>query len=280
MADKLTQQIIDALSKAAAEPTGLPLFAAKAEPGLFPPTSSAKPAAQKCLTDGLLRPVAGTPGAKAIRDRYTITDHGWDYLLTAVNPKQVLEDFVRVLEGREGKVGELIASVQEMAANLHGLKEAVARVIPRVTMMRFREPTSPAPSIASRVEQLDSTSPLTHLEAMPSRIGTALQEQPSVVVMAPAVDPAAELAAAILTRLADWSASAISGEDCPLPTLFRSLGTREPAPTIGEFHDCLRTLSASGSLYLHPWTGPLYALPEPAYALLAGHNIAYYASAR
>ena len=30
MADKITQQITDALSKAAAEPSGLPLFASKA----------------------------------------------------------------------------------------------------------------------------------------------------------------------------------------------------------------------------------------------------------
>jgi hypothetical protein len=62
--------------------------------------------------------------------------------------------------------------------------------------------------------------------------------------------------------------------------LYRALTTRESPPTIGEFHDCLRRLHAAGSVYLHPWTGPLYALPEPAYALLAGHNVAYYASSR
>ena len=79
-------------------------------------------------------------------------------------------------------------------------------------------------------------------------------------------------------RLGDWSGAA--GEDCPLPKLFDSLSVCEPLPTIGEFHDCLRRLHAEGAIYLHPWTGPLYALPEPAYALLAGHNIAYYASLR
>jgi hypothetical protein len=88
--------------------------------------------------------------------------------------------------------------------------------------------------------------------------------------------PQTDLAPAILARLADWSGAV--GEDCPLPELFRSLSLLEMPPTIGEFHDCLRRLHADGSLYLHPWTGPLYALPEPAYALLAGHNIAYYAS--
>ena len=101
--------------------------------------------------------------------------------------------------------------------------------------------------------------------------GTAVLDAPAV---APKADPAADLAAAVLARLSDWAASANAGEDCPLPELFRSLTTREPPPTIGEFHDCLRKLHADGSVNLHPWTGPLYALPEPAYALLVGHGVA------
>jgi hypothetical protein len=87
-----------------------------------------------------------------------------------------------------------------------------------------------------------------------------------------------DLGPAILARLADWSGAA--GEDCPLPELYRALSILDAPPSIGEFHDCLRKLHADGTVYLHPWTGPLYALPEPAYALLAGHNIAYYASQR
>lgn len=89
-----------------------------------------------------------------------------------------------------------------------------------------------------------------------------------------------DLAAAILTRLIDWAASAVAGQDCPLPELYRSLTTREVPLTIGVFHDCLRQLHDDHRVYLHPWTGPLYALPEPAYALLVGHNVAYYASVR
>ena len=33
-------------------------------------------------------------------------------------------------------------------------------------------------------------------------------------------------------------------------------------------------------VYLHPWTGPLYALPQPPFALMVGHEIDYYASLR
>ena len=67
------------------------------------------------------------------------------------------------------------------------------------------------------------------------------------------------------------------GEDCPLPELHRALRSK---PTLGAFHDALRMLHGSRRIYLHPWTGPLYALPEPVFALLVGHEVAYYASAQ
>ena len=89
-----------------------------------------------------------------------------------------------------------------------------------------------------------------------------------------------ELGELLLTRLRDWSDSTGVPRDCPLPELFRSLSTVEPPPSVGRFHDALRQLHADGKVYLHPWTGPLYALPEPAVALLVGHEIAYYASLR
>ena len=265
MADKLTQQITDALSKAAADPAGLPLLASKADPGLFPAT--AKPAAQKCLADGLVRAIRSELKGKSPREVYGLTERGWEFLLAAVNPKQVLEDFVRVLEARRGEVGELLDTARQMAESLQGLKDAVTRVLPRVSLTRIETSFSRDAESAERSAGVDNA----------LRSADSASRLNGVAVLG---TPAAELAAAIAVRLADWAASARVGEDCPLPELFRSLTTREPAPTIGEFHDALRQLEADGSVYLHPWTGPLYALPEPAYALLAGHNVAYYASAR
>ncbi len=69
-------------------------------------------------------------------------------------------------------------------------------------------------------------------------------------------------------------------EDCALPELFRHAREFAPTLTIGQFHDALRQLLDAGRIYLHPWTGPLYDLPEPPLALLVGHEIAYYASKR
>lgn len=69
-------------------------------------------------------------------------------------------------------------------------------------------------------------------------------------------------------------------EDCPLPELYRKAQESSPALTIGRFHDGLRKLHQQAQIYLHPWTGPLYDVPEPALALLVGHEVAYYASRR
>jgi hypothetical protein len=82
----------------------------------------------------------------------------------------------------------------------------------------------------------------------------------------------------ILAYLHDWSRNAAAGQDCPLPELYRALTLAEESLTIGEFHDCLRELHARAGIYLHPWTGPLYTLPEPRFAVLVGHEVAYYAS--
>ena len=263
MADKITQQLLDAFTKAAAHPGGLPLHATKTEAGLFPSTGAAKPAAQKCLTDGFVR-VIGTEQAKgkAPRELYGLTDAGWEYLLAQVNPKQVLEDFVRVLEDRSGEVGELLATARQMADSLQGLKDAVSRVLPVVSATRIPEPRS-------RESQASAAG-----VALP--FGSRLREEPEPVPTAVAVLDVPELAPAILARLADWS----EPTDCPLPELFRSLTLMDSPPTIGQFHDCLRELSMEGSVSLHHWTGPLYAMPEPAFALMNGHGVAYYASLR
>lgn len=80
----------------------------------------------------------------------------------------------------------------------------------------------------------------------------------------------------IVEILGQWNAPG----DCPLPELYRRACGAEGALTVGAFHDCLRHLHAEGRIYLHPWTGPLYTLPDPAIALLIGHEVAYYASRR
>ena len=251
MADKLTPLILDALSRAAACPEGCALLTTKAEPGLFPATAGAKPAVKKALDDGLLTVLRRVPQGKSTVEYCTASPKGLAFLLEQASPKQVLEDFVRVLEERRGEVQTLLKTADRMAASLVGMTERIQSVLPQVVMSRQQVPVE-AP---------------------------AWEREGSVATMPPAWD-AGELAERIVTRLADWAGRGGVTRDCPLPELFRSLSTLDPAPSIGLFHDALRQLHEERRIYLHPYTGPLYTLPEPAFALMIGHEVSYYANAR
>ena len=260
MADKLTPLILDALTLAATEPAGVPLYAGKAEAGLFPAATAGKTAARKALDDGLIRVVRhdGSPP----RELLAATDKGLRLLTEAVSPKKVLEDFVRILEARAGDVTRLVAQTQRLADSLAGVKAAVELLAPRFA--------APAHDLEPDARPLRNGSTMS---AVTSRLNGSV----AVAEPAAALD---DLGGAILARLSDWSSSAAVGQDCPLPELFRSLSLRAVPPSLGTFHDCIRRLHTDHRVYLHPWTGPLYALPEPTTALLVGHNIAYYASLR
>lgn len=68
------------------------------------------------------------------------------------------------------------------------------------------------------------------------------------------------------------------GVDVPLPVLFESIRKECPSATVGSFHDSLRQLKDRGRIHLHAWTATLHEIPNPETALMAGHDIAYYAS--
>jgi hypothetical protein len=246
VADKATQLILGALSRAAAEPAGAWLYGNKTQPGLFAATTLARQAAQRCLDEGYLRVVGTETRGKATRERCAVTDKGLAYLLAQVNPRQVLEDFIRTLDARHGQVKQLVESARQMQAGVEALKGNAEAVL----------------------QQVQHRPPL----AAPSANGHRPAAKP------PAEEPVAAVTTALRSRLASWAAAA--SEDCPLPELYRQVRQALPALTIGQFHDALRRLHEQGHIYLHPWTGPLHELPEPPYALLGGHEIAYYASLR
>jgi hypothetical protein len=227
--DKPKQLLLEALSRAAAEPAGVPLHSARGSAGLFNGTPIAKEAARRGLDQGYFRLVhAPNYGANG-RELCTITDKGFAYLLAHHSPKQVLQDMVRVLEARQEEFSALAASTRQAQATLEAIKHAVESVLKTLGQ--------PNADLVSRGKP------------------------------------------ALLALLDQWQASRAAG-DCPLPELFRLAQPLTPHLSIGQFHDEVRRLHDEGEIYLHPWTGPLYDLPEPAYAMLAGHEIVYYASSR
>lgn len=117
--------------------------------------------------------------------------------------------------------------------------------------------------LAYLLSQVEKTLPRTIIR-QPSTNGNGVNGTPAISTL-------------ILDVLARWHASGAI-EDCALSELYRQARQQASSLTIGQFHDALRTLHEHQRIYLHPWTGPLYELPEPALALLVGHEVAYYAS--
>ena len=200
--------VVEALTRAALEPGGLPLKSRAGRPGLFASTPSAKRLAEQCRAEGWLE-TAGDDGPARV------TPKGLGHLKAAADPATLLEDFTRALEQRAAQFDRLVAEAEHARASLARMDELLR-----------------------------------------------------------AVTPGRDLAGAVLAAL---TGGPPSQGDCPLPELFGRLP--EP-PSVGRFHDALRGLHARNLIYLHPWTGPLYTLPQPPFALMVGHEVAYYASPR
>jgi hypothetical protein len=188
-----------------------------------------------------------------------ITDKGLSYLLGQVSPRQVLEDFVRALEGRRQQLAEWSAALQKLQTTTDTLRSHVETVLTRFPS---------AERAAGAAGGLKALFREFLADGAPDPTPAAKTTSPAEAALEPL----------LLAELQSWQASGAS-EDCPLPHLYRQAASKVSA-TIGQFHDALRRLQEKGTIYLHPWTGPLYELPEPPFALLVGHEIAYYASHR
>src|SRR5262249_53138940 len=132
MADKSTQLLLDALSRAVADPNGVPLFASRSAPGLFPATPAARPAAQRCKDEQFVKVVRTDSRGKAVQEVCAITEKGLAYLLTQANPRAVLEDLVRALESRQAQLGELVAAARQAQSSLEAFKALASTVLQQV----------------------------------------------------------------------------------------------------------------------------------------------------
>lgn len=234
MADRSSQLILEALGRAALEPDGVALVAARGEGGLFQATAASKALADRCRGEGWLELVRSETQGKVTRDICRITEKGMMHLVREVSPKHLLEDFLRVLESRQDEIDSLAGTLGRMQESLGGMRAVLAQVLPRLI------PNSANAPARGRADAAIST---------------------------------------VKSQLAEWHATAGASQDCPLPQLYKCTNAVSPL-SVGEFHDILRLLHADNQVWLHPWTGPLYELPEPAMALLVGHEIAYYGSLR
>ena len=141
MADKSTPMILEALSRAAAEPDGLSLHESKGARGLFASSAAARQAAQRCKAEGHLQSVRTETRGKSIAEVCAITEKGLSYLLAQTSPKQVIEDFIRALDARQGQLSSVVDSVRQMQSSLEAIRGVAERLAPNAT-----RPVGPLPS--------------------------------------------------------------------------------------------------------------------------------------
>jgi hypothetical protein len=243
MADKSSSLVVEALQRAVSHPAGLPLYASKSVAGLFAGTAPAKKAAQVCKDQGLVHTLRSETRGKTTHEICAVTEKGLAFLLTQLSPREAVQALVSAVDARQGEMTELLAGVRQTQASLEALK-ALAETVLRQIRERDNAPMPlPCDKTTSNGHSADAWLPT------------------------------------VLDHLSRWQASATL-EDCPLPALYQIARHTAPTLTIGQFHDGLRRLHEQERVYLHPWTGPLYEIPEPTLALLVGHEIAYYASLR
>jgi hypothetical protein len=249
LASAATSIIVEALSRALADPSGAPLHGSKNRLGLFAPNAAGRKAAQQCKDENWLQVLGTQKHGRREIEICRVTEKGLAYLVGQLRPKQALEELRRAVESQKQEVTALIAAVQKMTAGTELFRAAVEGAL-----QRFAEGSGHANG-----EHVNGT--LAQTTAM---IATPLTADPEGTA---------------LEALKQWQTSHPT-EDCRLPELYRQVCQDAGELSIGEFHDALRRLHAEGRIYLHPWTGPLYDMPEPALALMVGHEVAYYASMR
>ncbi len=243
MADHSQPLIVAALTRAVAVPAGLALHGGKTAAGLFATSAAARRAAQQCKDQEYLQVLRTETKGRKSSEICALTDKGLAFLLSQVSPRPVLESLLQALEKGAEEVGKLLATAEQTRCSFASLKATAEKALAQL----LQRPTPATPSAPGPLSNGSNGSGAWKL--------------------------------AIIQHLRSWQQTNTL-EDCPLPELLRVARRQYPSLTIGQFHDELRRLNEGEEIYLHPWTGPLYEVPEPPCALMIGHEVSYYASWR
>lgn len=265
-----TEDLIrEALERALADPAPRKLHGTKANPGIFLSSSAAaKAAAQQCLQQALIA-VCGEQRTKSkVVPLYGLAPAGIAYLLEHDPLQQLLaatQDAVERLVQTGADCQQTLTCVQQQAVRLQDvIQQAAARLQPPDL-----EPMLAAVRTASAQGQ------------GAERPGTDGQRASA---SEPTVDHGSSpVSGAASARLADALQQHVQQHQrqspmrlLDMPQLFRFARSREPALTLGQFHDLVRRLSDAGRIRLSPFTQAMYQLQEPECAMIVGREIMYY----
>jgi hypothetical protein len=215
---------------------------------MFPASASGREAAKVAQQLGFVRPLTEQINGKQTARLWTISEVGRAHWLKQSDPR-------RAVQALADGIAACRRELAELGKRADGCRDYLSR-------LSF--------AVENAFSNSKGTAPLT-LPSPPEPEGEGNRSRKAWSGNGAG---ATEAANTILECLRAWHEAG----DCPLPALFEKVKAGCPDISLGAFHDALRSLRDRAAIHLHPWTGPLYELPDPTVALLAGHEIAYYAS--
>jgi hypothetical protein len=248
---------LEAIERALADPSPRKLHGTKGNPGIFLASSAvAKAAAQRCLDLGLLAPCGEQRTKSKVTPLYGIAPAGVQYLLEH-DPLQ------RLLAATQD-------GVTRLAQTSVDCQQTLARMQQQVTKLQ-----EAVHNAASRLQPPDIEKMLAAVSVARDAAATGPAAGSRAGSPASSAGTNAELDAALLQYLQQHKRQAPL-RPLDLPQLFRLAQSRQPALSLGSFHDVVRRLADARQLRLSPFTQAMYQLPEPQYAMIVGREIMYY----
>jgi hypothetical protein len=238
--------ILEALERALADPEPRKLHGTKASPGIFLASSApAKAAAQQCLEQNLIATRGELKSKGKMVPLYGVAPAGVAFLLEHDPVRKLLtttQAGVEHLSRLAAGWNQTLVQVQQQLAVLGDVVQHAATRLQPPDMSQLlagmQRPSAPA---------VNSATALGTPDLLPELLNFVHQQKRQAPL-----------------------------RPVELPQLYRFARSRQPALTMGQFHDQVRRMAETRQVRLSPFTQAMYQLAEPECAMIIGRELMYY----
>jgi hypothetical protein len=261
---------------------------------MFPKGASGNKLVQAAIAQELMttRKVAvKVDGRKTTLELGELTEKGRKHVLEAGDPKAVLEALLPAVQALANRPtsqpnAELVRTELQKASDawVKAINEGVATLQKSIDsgFLKLGQSVVAALAPSSANANIDPQTVLAALRAALGRVTAPIN--PPIAVETPGTPPPASPASppmdfvegAVLAVVEEWSREKSSG--CPFDVLMARLKVRNPAISVGSFHDALRKMHETRRIRLSGWPKALDEMPDPELALFISSKVMYYAS--
>ena len=246
----MDELILEAIERALADPVPRKLHGTKASPGIFlSSNAAAKAAAQRCLELRLIEQRGELKSKAKAVPLYGVAPAGVAYLLERDPVRNLLTSTqagVEQLSRLAADCNQTLAQVQRQLATLGDVVKTTAARLQPPDVGKLLAGMQQAPTPGAGADAIGGHSP-----------------------------PNAELQGELLSFVQQQKRQAPL-RPVDLPQLYRFARSRQPALTMGQFHDLVRRLAETRQVRLSPFTQAMYQLTEPECAMIIGREVMYY----